>query len=133
MIKKIFGFLLMGALRKQRGDGGTYFLRAAFWVALSTSMYITSIAHLLFEEQFLAFSKVRGESLFSYKHFDGSFLCAGLLTFALMITFFWFYYPQIVDDFKASTRKGMRYSVFLLYFLPSFVFFLMTRGQIVGY
>ena len=100
---------------------------------MSTSLYITSLANWFFQDQFIAFSKVKGEGLFSYKNFDGSFLMAGLLTATLMITFFFVYWPQIVDQFKASNSKGSRYAVFLLYFLPSFLAFVWTRGLIVGY
>ena len=133
-MKQFFRFLLLGALYRQRGDrSNIYFSRAAFWVALSTSLYITSLANWFFQDQFIAFSKVKGEGLFSYKSFDGSFLMAGLLTITLMITFFFIYWPQIVDQFKESTYKGRRYRIFLLYFFPSFLAFVWTRGLIVGY
>jgi len=133
-MKQFFRFLLLGALHRQRGDrSNIYFSRASFWVALSTSMYITSLANWFFQDQFIAFSKVKGEGLFSYKSFDGSFLMAGLLTLTLMITFLFLYWPQIVDEFKASKSKGSRYALFLLYFFPSFLAFIWTRGQIVGY
>ena len=133
-MKQVVRFLLLGALYRQRGDrSNIYFSRAAFWVALSTSLYLTSLTQWVFKAQFIAFSKVKGEGLFSYKNFDGSFLMAGLLTLGLMITFFLVYWPQIVDQFKESQRKGMRYSIFLLYFLPSFLAFVFTRGMVVGY
>ena len=128
VIKRFFRFLLLGALRKQRGDHtNVYFSRAAFWVSLSTSLYTTSLAHWLFTDQFIAFSKMDGEGLFSLKNFDGSYLMAGLLTICLTITFFFMYWPQIVTEFKESKRRGMRYSIFLLYFLPSFLCFAYTR------
>jgi hypothetical protein len=134
MVRKIFEFLLMGALYKQRGDSSNiYFSRAALWVSLSTSMYITSLVNWLFPDQIKAFNELEGESFISYKDFDGSFLMAGLLTFFLMVTAYFVYWPNIVVDFKESTRKGMRYSVFLLYFLPSFVVFFLTRAVITGY
>lgn len=132
MIKKFFRFLLLGALHRQRGDHrNIYFSRASFWVALSTSLYMTSLAHWLFKDQFAAFSKMEGEGLFSYKSFDGSFLMAGLLTIGLMITFLFVYWPQTVDEFKNSERKGMRYRVFLCYFLPSFLAFVLSRGYVL--
>ena len=131
-MKQFFRFLLLGGLHRQRGDrSNIYFSRAAFWVALSTSLYVTSLAHWLFQAQFIAFSKVKGEGLFSYKSFDGSYLMAGLLTFGLTISFFFVYWPQIVDEFKELPRKGWRYTVFLLYFLSSFVAFVLTRGLVV--
>lgn len=133
-MKQFFRFILLGALHRQRGDrSNIYFSRAAFWVALSTSLYITSLAHWLFQKQFIAFSKVEGETLFSYKDFDGSYLMAGLLTLGLMITFFFVYWPQIVDQFKESKAKGWRYGIFLLYFFPSFLAFVMTRGFVFGF
>lgn len=130
-MKRFFKFLLIGAMHRQRGDHrNIYFSRAAFWVALSTSLYLTSIAHWLLADQFAAFSKMKGEGLFSYKSFDGSYLMAGLLTVSLCITFFFLYYPQIVDEFKSSKKKGARYSLFLLYFLPSFIAFVFSQGFI---
>lgn len=129
MIKRFFKFLLLGALHRQRGDhSNIFFSRAAFWVALSTSLYITSVAHWVLQDQFIAFSKLKGESFFSYKDFDGSYLSVGLLTIGLFITYFFVFWPNIVVDFKESKKKGMRYSLFLLYFLPSFIAFVYTRG-----
>jgi hypothetical protein len=133
-MKQFFGFLLLGALHRQRGDhSNIYFSRAAFWVALSTSLYVTSLAHWIFQKQFITFSKMKGESLFSYKDFDGSYLMAGLLTLGLMITFFFVYWPEIVVQFKESKKKGSRYGIFLLYFLPSFLAFVWTRGFVFGF
>ncbi|PWL28316.1 MAG: hypothetical protein DCO95_13130, partial [Roseivirga sp. XM-24bin3] len=65
---------------------------------------------------------------FSIKNFDGSYLSVGLLTIGLFITYFFIFWPNIVVEFKESTKKGMRYSLFLLYFLPSFLAFVYTRG-----
>ena len=125
----VFKYLLIGALHRQRGDRSNIYLsRALFWLSLSTSLYITSAAHMLFQPQFEAFSKMKGEGLFSLKSFDGSFLMAGLLTIALMVTFFFVYGPPLVEEFKENKRKGMWYRIFLLYFLPSFVVFALTRN-----
>ncbi|GEM_PF-5536816 len=132
MIKQFFRFLLLGALHRQRGDHrNIYFSRAAFWVALSTSLYLTSLAHWLFSAQFKAFSKLEGDGLFSYKSFDGSYLLGGLLTVGLFVTFFFIYWPQIVDEFKQSEKKGLRYSLFLLYLLASILLVVYTRGLVV--
>lgn len=129
MIRRFFKFLLLGALHRQRGDhSNIFFSRAAFWVALSTSLYITSLAHWVLQDQFIAFSQLKGEGLFSIKNFDGSYLTAGLLTIGLFITYFFVFWPNIVVEFKESSKKGMRYSFFLLYFLPSFIAFVYTRG-----
>lgn len=124
----IFKYLLIGALHRQRGDRSNIYLsRAIFWVSMSTSLYITSGAHLLFQKQFEAFSKLDGEGLFSLKNFDGSYLMAIFLTIALTITFFFVYGPPLVEEFKQNKRKVLWYWLFLLYFLPSFVAFLYTR------
>ncbi|MDW3196813.1 MAG: hypothetical protein R8G66_30840 [Cytophagales bacterium] len=60
-MRQIFRVLLLGALHQQRGDrSNIYFSRSAFWVAFSTSLYITSLANWFFQDQFIAFSKVQG-------------------------------------------------------------------------
>lgn len=129
MIRNFFKFLLIGALKKQRGDyTNIYLSRAIFWVALSTSLYLTSLAHYLIPDQFIAFSKLESDSLFSYKNFDGSYLMAGILTIALMVTFLFAYGPPVVSEFKESKRKVLRYNIFLLYFLSSFFTFVFTMG-----
>lgn len=109
-MKKLFRFLPSGALHRQRGDrSNSYFSRAAFWVAMSTSLYITSLANWFFQDQFIAFSKMKGEGPFSCKSFVGSFLMAGLLTLTLMIIFFFVYWPQIVDQFKEQGKPLCRF------------------------
>ncbi|OEK06357.1 hypothetical protein [Roseivirga misakiensis] len=129
MIRNFFKFLLLGALHKQRGDHTNIYLsRAIFWVSLSTSLYLTSLAHYLIPDQFIAFSKLESDSLFSYKSFDGSYLMAGLLTIGLMIAFFFVYGLPLIDEFKESKKRGMRYRVFLLYFLLSIITFVFTMG-----
>ena len=133
MVRNIFKYLLIGALHRQRGDHTNIYLsRALFWISLSTSLYITSAAHLLFQKQFEAFSKQDGKGLFSLKNFDGSYLMAIFFTISLLITFFFVYGPPVVDEFKQNKRKVMWYWVFLLYLLPSFLVFLYTRHYAIS-
>ena len=124
----VFRYLLIGALHRQRGDRRNIYLsRALFWVSLSTSLFITSAANVLFQRQFESFSKMDGEGLFSLKNFDGSYLMAIGLTIVLFIAFFFMYGPPVVEEFKQNKRKVLWYWVFLLYTLASIVFFLFAR------
>ena len=128
MIKRVYNTLFLGALKPQRGDhNNIHYFRGLFWLALSTSLYLTSLAHWLLKEQFLVWNKLEGESLFSIKDFDGSFL----LAFIIMVIFMFLFarsYPDIVEQYRTSNRRGYRYRWFLLYFLPSFLAFVFSRG-----
>lgn len=132
MIKKIYQTLFLGALKPQRGDhNNVHYFRSLFWLGLSTALYVTSIAHWLFKKQFLAFDQLEGDSYFSLKDFDGSFLSVFILILVFMFVFARSY-PDIVVQYKASSRRGYRYRWFLLYHLPSFLAFVFTRGYFLG-
>ena len=132
MIKKIYKTLFLGALQPQRGDHhNVHYFRGLFWLGLSTALYVTSIAHGLFKNQFLAFDQMEGDSYFSIKDFDGSFLSIFVLTLLFMFIFSRTY-RDIVEEYRASKRRGYRYRWFLLYFLPSFLAFVFSRGYFLG-
>jgi len=133
VIKRFFKYLLIGALHRQRGDrSNVYFSRAAFMMSIATSLYLTSILHVILKERFKVLSTFIGEQLFSFDEYHGSTLIATILGILLMITFYLVYYPNIILDFRESNRKGMRYKVFLLYFLGSFVAFLFSTSYMLG-
>jgi hypothetical protein len=123
----------MGALHRQRGDrSNVYFSRAAFMMSVATSLYLTSILHIILKERFEILSTFIGERIFSFEKYHGSTLIAIILGILLMITFYLVYYPNIVVDFRESTKKGMRYRFFLLYFFGSFVAFLFSTSYMMG-
>lgn len=132
-MRSVYRFLLIGALHKQRGDhNAIHPWRALFMLSLSTALYVTSLAHWLFTDQYLAFMEMEGQSFFSIKDFDGSLLTVFVFTVVLYIVFR-STYPGIVQEFKATKRKGRYYGVFLLYLFPSFLAFLITQGHFLGY
>lgn len=123
MINKVYKALYLGALHRQRGDGSNiHSWRSLWWLSLSTALYITTLLHGIFAEQYIAFDKMEGEGLFSIKSFDGSLLTIFILTVILIFVFI-FGYPGIIEEFKALSRKrkGRLYSLFLLYFFGSFI------------
>ena len=133
MIGKFFKVLLLGALRPQRGDAGNlHWFRSVFWVSLSTALYLTSALQALFTKQYLAFRELEGTGLFSLQNFDGSALTILILTLGLF-AFFLFAYPNVLADYREAKNRGAKYSLFLLYFLPSFVIFLLSQGHYLGY
>lgn len=132
MIKKIYRTLFLGALKPQRGDHhNVHYFRGLFWLGLSTALYVTSIAHWLLKDQFLAFDQMEGDSYLSLKDFDGSFLSVFIFLLVFMFIFSRTY-RDIVQEYKASSRRGYRYRWFLLYHLPSFLAFVFTRGYFLG-
>lgn len=123
----------MGALHRQRGDrSNVYFSRAAILMSIATSLYLTSVLHVILKERFEILSIFIGEQLFSFDEYHGSTLIAIILGILLMITFYLVYYPNILEEFKESNKKGMHYRVFLLYFLGSFVAFLFSISYMLG-
>ncbi len=132
MIKRFFKYLLIGALHRQRGDrSNIYFSRASLMTSIATSLYLTSILHVVLKEQFEVVSTYVGEKLFSFTEYNGSVLIAIILTIILFISFYLLYYPNIVSEFKTSAKKRARYSIFLLYFFASFVAFLFSMGYML--
>ena len=123
----------MGALHRQRGDrSNIYFSRAAFMTSVATSLYLTSILHVVLKDRFEILSTFIGETIFSFDQYDGSTLIAIIFTILLLISFYLMYYPNIVADFRESQRKGKKYSIFLLYFFGSFVAFLFSMSYMMG-
>ena len=123
MIHKVYKTLYLGALHRQRGDrSNIHSWRSLWWLSLSTALYITTLLHGIFAEQYIAFDKMKGEGLFSIKSFDGSLLTIFILTVILIFVFI-FSYPGIIEEFKALSgkRKGRLYRLFLLYFFGSFI------------
>lgn len=130
MIKHFFNYLLIGALHKQRGDSSNiYFSRASLWVSLSTSCYLTSAFKWM---QYYFTTELNADGILSYKDFHNEYLITFILTISLMVTFLFVFWPNIIDEFK-SKRNGWHYSVFLMYFLPSFVVFAYTNAFLYGY
>lgn len=124
MINKMYKNLFIGALHKQRGDhNNIHYWRSLLWISLASALYLTTIAHWVFAKQYIAFSKVTGDGLFSIKSYNGSLLTIFVLTI-IMLVIFLKSFPGIVEDFKATDmrRKKFLYRIYLyLYHLPSFV------------
>lgn len=123
MVRKIYNTLFLGALKKQRGDHRTiHYLRSLFWISLSTSLYCTTLLHWIFAEQYIAFSKLKGEGFFDIKGFNGSLLTIFFFIIIFVVVFIRSF-PNIVVEFKEldPRRKSYFYRWFLLYHLPSFV------------
>lgn len=132
MIKKFFRYLLMGAMHKQRGDrSNLYFSRASFMVSLSTSLYLMSLFQWLLKERYLAFEKWLSEEFSSIVQSNPSFYLGAFLTIAFWIGLFFFFFIDVRQDYKGSKNKGIRYSIFLLYFFASFVAFLFSRAYML--
>ena len=132
IIHRVYKTLFIGSLRPQRGGGRKIrFFRGLLWLSLSTACYATTLLQITFADQYIAFSKMEGESLFSIKDFDGSLLTVFILTIGFMLLFFW-HYVNVVEDYWQAKRRGLYYSLFLLYFFTSFIVFVFSKEYFLG-